>query len=77
MDADEYILTLCELAEQQYGVPLPEKLGMSPQQCEQWLRALHGKRLTLRDAQESVAAILARKGQGGEDEAIAELLYYI
>lgn len=77
MDADEYVLTICALAEQQYGMPLPERLGMSRPQCEQWLRALHAKRLTLRDAQQSIAAILRQRDEQPDDGDIDELLYYV
>lgn len=77
MDADEFILTLCELMELEYKTPLHQKLGMSQDQCRQWLRNLYAKRLTLRDAQQTVRNIVAQKGQPADQEDIDELLYYI
>ena len=77
MDADEFILTLCELMEQQYDAPLHEKLSMTQEQCHQWLRNLYAKRLALRDAQQTVEAVLAQKGAIGDQEDMDELLQYI
>ena len=77
MDADEFILTLCELMEQQYDAPLHEKLSMTQEQCHQWLRNLYAKRLTLRDAQQTVEAVLAQKRAIGDQEDMDELLQYI
>ena len=58
MDADEFILTLGELMELEFGVPLHEKLAMSPDQCSQWLRSLYAKRLTLRDTQQTIRTVV-------------------
>ncbi len=77
MDADEFILTLCELMELEYETPLHQKLGMSQTLCHQWIRNLYAKRLTLRDAQQTVRNIVAQKGQQTDPEDVDELLYYI
>ena len=77
MDADEFILTLCELMELEYQVPLHQKLGMSPDQCRQWLRNLYAKRLTLRDTQQTIRTVVAQKGQQVDLDELDELLHYI
>jgi hypothetical protein len=76
MDADEFILTLVELMELEYGMPLHQKLSMGEKQCHQWLRQLYAKRLTLRDAQETVRTVEAQKSQQDEGD-LDELLYYV
>lgn len=77
MDADEFVLTLCELMEGEYGMPLHEKLGMSVEQCRQWLRNLHAKRLSLRDAQQTVQTIVSQRGQRSDPDDLDELLHYV
>jgi hypothetical protein len=76
MDADEFILTLSELMELEYGVPLHEKLAMSPEQCHLWLRNLYAKRLTLRDTQQTIRTVVQQKGQQDQED-LDDLLYYV
>ncbi len=76
MDADEFILTLGELMEQEFGVPLHEKLGMPPDMCQQWLRQLYDKRLTLRDAEQTIRTVAEQKGQQDQGD-LDELLHYV
>lgn len=76
MDADEYILTLCELMEQEYGMQLHQKLSMDREQCRQWLRNLYAKRLTLRDAQDTIRTVVEQKGHQNQGD-LDELLRYI
>jgi len=76
MDADEFILTLSELMEQEFGVPLHEKLAMSPELCRQWLRSLYAKRLTLRDTQQTIRTVVQQKGQQDEED-LDDLLHYV
>ena len=76
MDADEYIRNLIELMELEYGMPLHEKLAMTAPQCRQWLRQLHGKQLTLRDAQATIRTVATQKSQQDESD-LDELLHYV
>jgi hypothetical protein len=76
MDADEFILTLGELMQQEFGQPLHEKLSMPREQCRLWLRNLHAKQVTLRDARETIRTVVAQKGQQ-DDGDLDELLAYV
>lgn len=76
MDADEFILTLCELMEEEYGIPLHQKLSMDADQCRQWLRNLYAKRLTMRDAQQTIRTVVQQKSQQDRDE-LDDILRYI
>lgn len=76
MDADEFTLTVYELMEQEYGQPVHEKLSMTQDQCQQWLRSLFAKRLTLRDAQQTIRTIVSQKDEADPGD-MDELLSYI
>ena len=77
MDVENYLLALFTLAERKYGVPLEDKLEMSREQCRAWLTTLYDKHLPLRDAQETIEAVVDARGRAGDKEDLDELLRYV
>jgi hypothetical protein len=77
METDSFVAALLSLMEKKYGMPLHEKLGMSPEQCRAWLKSLGDKNPSLRDAQQTIETVVARKGEQDDPGDFEELLHYI
>ncbi len=77
MDAENFLLTVQTLSARRHGAPLEQLLGMTREQCNAWLASLHQKGLSLRDAEETIAAVVASRQQELDPDELGELLRYV
>ena len=77
MSAENYIAALEHTFQEKYGIPLHEKLGLSRERCNAWLKTLYQKNLPLQDAEQTIETVLERQAKQGEVEDIEEFLLYI